>query len=117
MKDFLTNFFNLSEPLAIIFIIIYLFLCFWLNRLAYTITFAKRMFLALILGITLGVSAQYIADFPDATKEVLWLEQTRVWYHFVVSIFISLLKLMVIPIVFFGISSSLLKLKNDIKDI
>lgn len=115
MKDFFINFFNLSEPLAITFIAIYIILCFWLSRLAYTLTFAKRMFLALVLGVIMGIAAQYIADFPNTTKEVLWLEQTRIWFHFVVSIFISLLKLMIIPIVFFGISSSLLKIDGGVK--
>lgn len=115
MKEFLLNFLNLSETLAITFILIYAFVCFWLSRLAYTMTFAKRMFIALIVGAILGLSAQWLANFPNTPKNVIWLEQTRVWYSFVVSIFISLLKLMIIPIVFFGISSSLLKLEGGIK--
>lgn len=115
MENFFINFFNLSEPLAITFIVIYAILCFWLNRLAYTITFAKRMIVALVLGVLLGIIAQWIANFPASSKSVLWLEQTRIWYAFVVSLFISLLKLMIIPIVFFGISSALLKLDGNIK--
>ncbi|WP_267523439.1 cation:dicarboxylate symporter family transporter [Campylobacter sp. MG1] len=115
MENFFINFFNLSEPLALVFITVYFLLCFWLYKLSYTIKFSKRMFLALIFGVFLGCIAQYIADFPENYKLVLWLEQVKIWYSFVVSIFISLLKLMIIPIVFFGISSSLLKLDNDIK--
>ncbi|ULO04379.1 cation:dicarboxylase symporter family transporter [Campylobacter sp. RM12651] len=115
MKDFFINFFTLSEPLSITFVLVYLILCFWLNRLAYTISFAKRMTLALFLGVILGVLAQYLANYPANSKEILWLEQTRIWYSFVVSIFISLLKLMIVPIVFFGISSSLLKLEGGVK--
>lgn len=115
MQNFFVNFFNFSEPLAILFISFYLVLCFWMYKLSYTLTFAKRMFLALVLGVFLGIFAQYLADFPTNSKSVIWLEQIRIWYSFAVSIFISLLKLMVLPIVFFGISSSLLRLENNIK--
>ncbi|MBZ7988069.1 cation:dicarboxylate symporter family transporter [Campylobacter canadensis] len=115
MQEFFMKFFNFSEPLAILFLFIYAGICFLLNRLSYNVNLSTRMMVALVIGLLFGFLAQLSAAFPDKSTDVLWLEQVRIWLAFVVSIFVSLLKLMIVPIVFFGISSSLLNIDNKIK--
>lgn len=119
MTNFLKDFFVLSEPLSIVFMFILLVL-FFLMYLLKHISFSKRMFLSLCIGVLLGFIIQLLANFPAGNVssfdgDLLWVKQIYVWYGFVVKAFVSLLKLMVLPIVFVGISSSLLQIDKNIK--
>ena len=123
MSHFFSSFFNLSQPLSIffMFVLFALFaLLFWLKRRE--MSFSNRMFLALFLGISLGFLLQFLAGFPSGkfatfakNPELVFLHELGIWYGFLVSVFVSFLKLMILPIVFFGISASILRLGRDIK--
>lgn len=122
METFLENFFLISSwktvfvmgLLAGVFALLYI--------LRERVSFSQRMFLGLLLGIVFGFLMQFLAGFPHGSledfkmeEELRWVYESYVWLGFFSSVFISFLKLLVIPLVFIGILYVILNLKNDIK--
>lgn len=85
-------------------------------------SFSQRMLVALVCGGFLGFAMQYFAHFPQggigAVKnniELLWFYQSYAWFGFLASIFVSFLKLIVVPLVFVGMMYVILNLRGDVK--
>lgn len=118
MKDLFKNFLALSEPLSFIFVVILLVFMFLLYIIK-DIGFRKRMLVAVLLGGFLGFVIEYMGAFPSGnvaefSGELLWMSEVYKWYDFLSYAFSSLLKLMVVPIVFVGISASLIQIYKNI---
>lgn len=118
MKEFFKNFLSLSEPLSFVFVVILLVLMFLIYILK-DIGFGKRMLISVLLGCLLGFIIEYLGSFPpgnvaEFSGELLWMSEVYRWYDFLSYIFSSLLKLMVVPIVFIGISASLIQIYKNI---
>ncbi|VEJ24591.1 dicarboxylate/amino acid:cation symporter [Helicobacter cholecystus] len=122
MEVFLQNFFLISSwktPLVLgllfgVFGVLY--------SLREKLSFSQRMFLGLLLGVIFGFLMQVCAGFPqgnvDSFKENInlrWLYESYVWFEFFATIFVSFLKLLVVPIVFVGILYVILSLKTDVR--
>lgn len=85
-------------------------------------SFSQKMFCALVFGALFGFAMQFLAGFPqqgiDAISKdpsLVWFYQTYVWINFIASVFVSLLKLIVVPIIMVGILYVILNLKSDVK--
>lgn len=122
MEAFLQNFFLISSWKTL-FVMFLLFGVFGLlYALREKLSFSQRMFLALLLGISFGFIMQFYAGFPNGSLEVFradpslrWFYESYVWFGFFASVFVSFLKLLVIPIVMVGILYVILNLKSSVK--
>lgn len=84
-------------------------------------SFSQRMFLALLLGVAFGLVMQFFAGFPNGSIEdfkndlsLRWFYESYVWFGFFASVFVSFLKLLVVPIIMVGILYVVLNLKSNI---
>lgn len=98
------------------------FIFFLLYKISSFANFSQKMFVALVCGALFGLAMQYFSGFPqgqiqDILKDpsLIWFYQTYIWVDFVASVFIKLLKLVVVPIVMIGILHVILSLRNDVK--
>jgi L-cystine uptake protein TcyP (sodium:dicarboxylate symporter family) len=67
------------------------------------ISFTKRTIIATTIGLAIGVVVQLAAGTPDDPSKVAWMAETSKWYHLFGSGFMSILKMIVVPMVFVSI--------------
>lgn len=121
MEAFLQNFFLISSWKTL-FVMLLLFGVFGvLYALREKLSFSQRMFLALLFGICFGFLMQVFAGFPQGVVEgfktqnnLRWFYESYIWFSFFATIFVSFLKLLVIPIVMVGILYVILSLKSSV---
>ena len=116
MKDnmFLQEFLLLSDIRTWIFIGVVLALfCVMKNLEKRKIKFSTRMIWGTLLGLMLGVVIQWIAGFPAAPEEVIWLSEVSSWYGLIGNGFMDLLKMLVIPLVFLSIVRVIMNMQGD----
>lgn len=77
------------------------------------INFSKRMIVATLLGLLLGVVIQAVAKFPDDIGAVTWITETTKWYGLVGYGFMDLLKMLVVPLIFLSIIRVIINMKAD----
>lgn len=85
-------------------------------------SFSQKMFSAFVCGALFGLAMQYFAGFPQngigeisKNPSLIWFYQSYTWISFISSAFISLLKLVVVPIIMVGILYVILSLRSDVK--
>ena len=119
MANFLHNFFLISTPSLIIFTFVF-FLLFILKILAKKkFSFSLRMIVALFFGLCLGLGLQIIGDFPNNVTSLKdtpfhWYFEVNSWFSFFISIFISILKLFIIPTVFIVIIHVVINIDSNV---
>lgn len=122
MDIFLQNFFLISSWKTL-FVLALLFGVFGiLYTLRERLSFSQRMFVGLMLGIIFGFLMQVYAGFPEGTvdqfktnQNLRWLYESYAWFQFFATVFVSFLKLLVVPIVLAGILYVVLNLKTDVQ--
>lgn len=77
------------------------------------VPFSKRMILATVLGLVLGVAVQASVGFPKSPKDITWINEVSVWYSFVGDAFMNLLKMIVIPLIFLSIVRVIINMKGN----
>ena len=107
MQNFLQHFFNISSFYTLIIL-------FCLAGIFYFLSRIKRqnwqLIGALVFGVVFACFILTLAGFPtqglgyfkDSTK-LHWLYEVHIWLSFINSLFISFLRLMVIPLIFVGL--------------
>ncbi|ASM40192.1 cation:dicarboxylase symporter family transporter [Campylobacter sp. RM12327] len=123
MYSFFVNFFNISSIYTLLGLFA-LALIFYLLKVLKNVGVSngKIMALSLIFGILLGYLCLYLANFPhqnilslkDSTN-LRPLYEIYVWFKFIIVMFISFLKLLIIPIIFFGIIRVIINLDQNVK--
>ncbi|WP_171000313.1 dicarboxylate/amino acid:cation symporter [Campylobacter estrildidarum] len=80
------------------------------------------MSIALVFGLVWGYFLLYLADFPNEGIEKLsvldslrWLCEIHIWMNFLNSLYISVLKLLVIPLIFISLIYVLINLDKKIQ--
>ncbi len=77
------------------------------------VKFSRRMFIAMGLGLGMGILLQLLAGIPDDPTQVVWLQETTTWYSLFGSGFTKLLQMLVIPIVFVSIVRVIMNLEGQ----
>ena len=112
-----TNFLKLSEPLTFLFLGV-LIACFFVMKVLEKkkVSFSIRMFVGLILGISLGFLIQVVAQFPDTAtiKATPWIQETITWYGLFGSAFVAFIQMLVFPIIMVSLIQVILTLKSDL---
>lgn len=121
MSNFLKDFFVIShiQSCAALFILIIIFISIRSFQKR-DFNFSFLMFISLFVGIIFGFvckfyAGQLNADLASLKLERTWLYEVSVWLKFIETIFISLLRLLIIPMVFVGIINVVINIEKHIK--
>lgn len=115
MKDnkFLTEFLMITDIRTIIFIFVLIGLFFVIRKMEKKkVKFSTRTIAATIIGLLLGVGIQLVAGMPEDPSSITWLSEISKWYDLIGSGFMSLLKMLVVPIVFVSIIRIIINMKE-----
>lgn len=113
-STFFTDFIMITSVMPIIFIAILIGLFFIVRQLEKKkVKFSKRMIVATVLGLALGIVIQAVAKFPQDIESVTWISETTKWYGLVGYGFMDLLKMLVVPLIFLSIIRVIINMKAD----
>ena len=115
MKDnaFLKEFLKITDIRTIIFIFVLIGLFFVIRKMEKKkVKFSTRTIVATVIGLLLGIGIQLIAGMPEDPSSITWLNEIATWYDLIGSGFMSLLKMLVVPIVFVSIIRVILNMKD-----
>ncbi|MGL5541332.1 MAG: cation:dicarboxylate symporter family transporter, partial [Erysipelotrichaceae bacterium] len=113
-RSFLGDLIMISDGRTVLFIAV-LFALFWaMKQLSVRkVAFTKRIIVATLAGLTLGLLVQAIAAFPENPMELVWLKEISKWYSLFGYGFIDLLKMLVVPLVFVSILRVITNMKDS----
>lgn len=110
---FLKEFLMLSDFITIIFIAVLFVLFYIMKRLQNRkVDFSKRMIIATVIGLILGIAIQIVAGFPDDPMKVTFVSETTKWYSLFGNGFIDLIRMLVIPLVMVTIIHVIINMKE-----
>lgn len=116
MKEaFFQNFLMISEIKTLVFIFL-LFLSFvLLNKLPKEkFGFSSKVMIGTILGLILGFLMQVFSGFSDNPTQIIFVKEATKWYSLFGSGFISIIKMIVIPLVMISIIHVIINLQDSI---
>ena len=113
---FLKDFLMISDLKTIILLFI-LAICFYI---IYRVTkkkasFGKRVTIAMIIGIVLGLGIQFVCGFPDQPDKITYIKEATTWYGLFGNGFISLIRMLVIPLVMISIIQVIITMAEGVK--
>lgn len=122
MEHFSTDFLNLSSFTSLIFLVCIGASLYIIKALRDKhFSFNVQMLAALAIGVIWGLILQNTIGFSNvdldtlkASSEGRWYYEVHVWLDFFTSAFISILKLLIIPLIFVGIVTVILRLQKEI---
>lgn len=121
MGTFYRDFFMISHIQSVIAIIL-LGILFFLIRILQKkeFNFSSIMFVGLFFGLIFGLTCklylgEFNVNFVSLKENKGWLYEVYVWLKFIEVVFISLLKLLIIPMVFIGIINVVINIEKHIK--
>ena len=113
-STFFTDFIMITSAMPIIFIAALIGLFFIVKQMEKKkVKFSKRMIVATVLGLVLGIVIQAVAKFPQDIESVTWISETTKWYGLVGYGFMDLLKMLVVPLIFLSIIRVIINMKAD----
>lgn len=122
MQHFLENFFHISTFKSLIILISLGISFVILKSLKKNLNLSLSIFISLIFGFIFGFVLLLLANFPQSKIEdlakignLLWLYEVHIWIDFLNSLYISMLKLVVIPLVFISLIYVLININNNVK--
>ncbi|WP_170999730.1 dicarboxylate/amino acid:cation symporter [Campylobacter aviculae] len=122
MENFLINFFHLSQIRSIFLLFCLACLFVFLKFLKHKLNFAWVMGIALVFGFGLGYFLLYLAGFPNeeiskfsSSNSLRWFSEIHIWINFLNTLYISILKLLVIPLIFISLVYVLINLDKKIQ--
>lgn len=112
-SSFFTDFLFLTDIRTIIFIVILLALFFGMKKLEKRkVKFSTRMLSATAMGLLLGLLIQVVGGFPDVPMDVPFIAEINKWYGLIANGFMDLLKMLVVPLIFFSIIRVIINMKE-----
>lgn len=113
-KSFLSDFMMITNLKTILFIF-FLFLAFLIvkNMEKNKVKFSTRTIMSTIIGLILGVIIQVVAGFPKNPSEITWINEVTKWYGLFGYGFMDLLKMLVVPMIFFAITRVIINMNDD----
>ena len=113
-STFFSDFIMITSFVPIIFITLLIGLFFIIRQMEKKkVKFSKRMIVATVLGLVLGIVIQAVATLPQDVECVTWISETTKWYGLVGYGFMDLLKMLVVPLIFLSIIRVIINMKAD----
>lgn len=111
---FFQQFLMISDIKTIIFLAILLVLITIVNRLPkQKFNFSAKVMVATVIGLILGLAIQVTAGFPANPMEFTFVREATLWYSLLGGGFISLVRMLVIPLVMVSIIHVIINMKED----
>ena len=103
-SSFLSDFLMVTDIRTVLFIAVIIGTFFIIRQFEKKkVKFTLRTIYGMLIGLALGIIVQVVAGFPEDPSNVVWLKEVGKWYSFVGSVFMDLLKMLVVPMVFVSI--------------
>lgn len=114
-SSFLSDFLMITDIRTVLFLAVIIGTFFIIRQLEKKkIKFTLRTIYGMLIGLVLGIIVQAVAGFPEDPSSVVWLKEVSKWYSFVGSVFMDLLKMLVVPMVFVSILRVIIRMgEND----
>lgn len=114
-SSFLSDFLMITDIRTVLFLAVIIGTFFIIRQLEKKkIKFTLRTIYGMLIGLALGIIVQAVAGFPEDPSSVVWLKEVSKWYSFVGSVFMDLLKMLVVPMVFVSILRVIIRMgEND----
>ena len=114
-SSFLSDFLMITDIRTVLFIGVIIGTFFIIRHFEKKkIKFTLRTIYGMLIGLVLGIIVQAVAGFPEDPSSVVWLKEVSKWYSFVGSVFMDLLKMLVVPMVFVSILRVIIRMgEND----
>lgn len=113
---FFKEFLMISDIKTIVFLIVLLAIVFVMNRLPKkSFSFSKKVMTGTGLGLILGLIIQFIAGFPADPMALTFVRETTLWYSLLGGGFISLIRMLVIPLVMVSIIHVIINMNEEAK--
>lgn len=111
---FFKQFLMISDIKTIIFLIALVAIIMVINRLPKEkFNFSAKVMTATFIGLVLGLIIQVVAGFPNDPMKLTFVRETTLWYSLLGSGFISLVRMLVIPLVMVSIIHVIINMKED----
>lgn len=116
MKNlFFEQFLMISDLKTIFMLILLTFILYGINKLPKKkFTFSARVTIATVAGLFLGFLIQFISKFPKNPMELVFIRETTLWYSLLGGGFISLIRMLVIPLVIISIIHVIINMDDNI---
>lgn len=75
--------------------------------------FSAKVMFATVVGLILGLAIQFVAGFPENPMSIAFVKETTLWYSLLGGGFISLIRMLVIPLVMVSIIHVIINMKED----
>lgn len=111
---FFKQFLMISDIKTIIFLIALVAIIMVINRLPKEkFNFSAKVMTATFIGLILGLVIQVVAGFPNDPMKLTFVRETTLWYSLLGGGFISLIRMLVIPLVMVSIIHVIINMKED----
>lgn len=111
---FFKQFLMISDIKTIIFLIALVAIIMVINRLPKEkFNFSAKVMTATVIGLVLGLIIQVVAGFPNDPMKLTFVRETTLWYSLLGGGFISLIRMLVIPLVMVSIIHVIINMKED----
>lgn len=111
---FFKQFLMISDIKTIIFLIALVAIIMVINRLPKEkFNFSAKVMTATFIGLILGLVIQVVAGFPHDPMKLTFVKETTLWYSLLGGGFISLIRMLVIPLVMVSIIHVIINMKED----
>ena len=111
---FFKQFLMISDIKTIIFLIALVAIIMVINRLPKEkFNFSAKVMTATFIGLILGLVIQVVAGFPHDPMKLTFVRDTTLWYSLLGGGFISLIRMLVIPLVMVSIIHVIINMKED----
>ncbi|MEG2437166.1 MAG: cation:dicarboxylase symporter family transporter [Cetobacterium sp.] len=77
--------------------------------------FSAKVMIATVIGLILGLGIQFVAGFPTNPMDLKFVRETTLWYSLLGGGFISLIRMLVIPLVMVSIIHVIINMNEDAK--
>lgn len=113
---FFKDFLMVSDFKTIIFLVVLLVILLGINGLPKKrFNFSKKVMIATVVGLILGLAIQLVAKFPVNPMEQTFVRETTLWYSLLGGGFIALIRMLVIPLVMVSIIHVIINMNEDAK--
>ncbi|WP_426711365.1 cation:dicarboxylate symporter family transporter [Cetobacterium sp. SF1] len=111
---FFEQFLMISNVKTVMMLVILGIVLFAINKLPKKkFSFSARVTIATVAGLALGLLIQTIADFPTNPMDLTFVKETTIWYSLLGGGFISLIRMLVIPLVMVSIIHVIINMDDN----
>ena len=112
LKDFL-----MISDIKTVALLLVLAVCFYIVYIMTKkkVDFGKRVMVAMGLGLVLGIGIQIFSGYPDDPSTITYIAEATTWYGLFGNGFISLIRMLVIPLVMVSIIHVLINMDEGVK--